>query len=79
MLPGFTLLAGRVLDQWTGPRVENDHHAIGRLAGEYFLKRGSRNFGYFGSKWMGSSLAREAAFRTAVEEAGFSVSTCHGE
>jgi len=59
--------------------VENDHEAIGRTAAEYFLKRGFRNFGYFGSRWMGASLAREAAFRGGVEAAGHSVSTCHGE
>jgi len=67
------------LDLPTVPLVENDHGAIGKMAAEYFLRRGFRNFGYFGSDWMGSSLAREAAFRARVEAAGFGVSTCHGE
>jgi len=61
------------------PLVENDHYAIGRMAAGYFLKLGFRNFGYFGSQWMGSSIARRDAFREGVEEAGHSVSTCHGE
>jgi len=59
--------------------VENDHYAIGRLAAEYFLKRGFRRFGYFGSEWMGSSLARESAFRETIEAVGHQVSTCHAE
>ncbi len=61
------------------PLVENDHEAIGRLAAEYFLRRGFRNFGYFGSRWMGSSKAREDSFRQVVEAAGHSVSSCHAD
>ena len=61
------------------PLVENDHEAIGRLAAEYFLQRGFRNFGFFGSGWMGSSRLREAAFREVVEAAGHNVSSCYAE
>lgn len=61
------------------PLVENDHAAIGRMAAEYFLQRGFRNFGYFGSRWMGSSQSREASFRTVIEAAGHTLATCHGD
>jgi len=61
------------------PLVENDHEAIGQLAAEYFLQRGFRNFGYFGSRWMGFSKAREDSLRRAVEAAGHSLSSCYAE
>ncbi|MEL7335646.1 MAG: substrate-binding domain-containing protein, partial [Planctomycetota bacterium] len=64
------------ITDWAGPLVEVDHVKIGELAAEHFLSRGYRNFGYVGSSWAGFSIAREAAFRTQIEAAGFSVNTC---
>jgi LacI family transcriptional regulator len=67
---------------WEGlsiPAVDVDHAAVGRLAAEYFLTRGYRRFGYFGSGSISYSRMRESSFRTAVEEAGFELSTCYVE
>jgi LacI family transcriptional regulator len=61
------------------PLVENDHQAIGRMAAEYFLQRGFRNFGFFGSNSAGSSKVREASFRSSVDAAGYCVSSCYAE
>lgn len=59
--------------------VDVDHAAVGRLAAEYFLTRGYRRFGYFGSGSISYSQTREASFRRAVAEAGFELSTCYVE
>lgn len=61
------------------PLVEADHAKIGHLAAEYFLNRGFRHFGYFGSSWTGFSKDREAAFRERLAEHGFSVRSCYAE
>ena len=61
------------------PLVENDHEAIGQLAAEYFLQRGFRNFGYFGSRWMGFSKAREDSLRRGIKAASHSLSSCYAE
>ncbi|MEM6365485.1 MAG: DNA-binding transcriptional regulator [Planctomycetota bacterium] len=65
------------ITSWNGPLVEVDHGEIGELAAEHFLSRGFRSYGYVGSKWAGFSIAREAAFRSQIEVAGYEVSTCH--
>jgi LacI family transcriptional regulator len=61
------------------PLVEVDHAKVGRMAADYFLDRGFRHFGYFGSSWTGFSKGREAAFRERVEKRGFAVDSCHAE
>ncbi len=61
------------------PAVDVDHTAVGRLAGEYFLSRGYRRFGYFGSRSVCYSRIREESFRLTVENAGFELSVCHAE
>lgn len=54
------------------PWVGSDHVGIGRLAANYFLERGFRNFGYCGfSEELWASKRREG-FRTTVEGKGFS-------
>jgi LacI family transcriptional regulator len=61
------------------PLVEADHVKVGHLAADYFLERGFRHFGYFGSSWTGFSKDREAAFRERVQERGFAVRSCYAE
>jgi LacI family transcriptional regulator len=61
------------------PLIEVDHAKVGQMAADYFLDRGFRNFGYFGSSWTGFSKGREAAFRKRVEERGFTVRSCYAE
>lgn len=61
------------------PLVEVDHTRVGQLAAEYFLSRGFRHFGYFGSSWTGFSKDREAAFSQRLAKRGFSVDSCYAE
>jgi LacI family transcriptional regulator len=68
-----------MLDGLGVPAVDVDPVAVGQLAAEYFLTRGHRHFGYFGSGWARYSQVRLTSFREAVEEAGFEVHACHVE
>ena len=68
-----------MLEGLSAPAVDVDHQAVGRLAAEYFLSRGYRRFGYFGSGSVCYSRLREASFRRTVERAGFEISTCYVE
>ena len=68
-----------MLDGLGVPAVDVDPVAVGQLAAEYFLSRGHRHFGYFGSGWARYSQLRLASFREAVERAGFEVHACHVE
>ena len=61
------------------PTVDVDHEAVGRLAADYFLTRGYRHFGYFGSGRKRYSCMRLAGFQDTVERAGFEVHSCHIE
>lgn len=61
------------------PLVEVDHARIGEAAAEYFLDRGFRHFGYFGSSWTGFSKDREAAFVARLAKNGYHVDSCYAE
>lgn len=61
------------------PLVEVDHEAVGRMAAEYFLRSGFRDFGYFGSRVAGFSVGREQGFREGLQEAGYACSSCYAE
>lgn len=61
------------------PLVEADHEAVGAMAADYFLGRGFRHFGFFGSRTAGFSIEREAGFRSALLTAGHELSACHAE
>jgi LacI family transcriptional regulator len=61
------------------PLVDVDHEAVGQMAAQYFLDRGYRHFGFFGSEWAHYSKLREAAFRLRLAEAGHTVSACYIE
>jgi LacI family transcriptional regulator len=68
-----------MLEGLAAPVVDVDHTAVGRLAAEYFLTRGYRRVGYFGSGSVRYSRIRESSFRRTVAAAGFEISTCHAE
>jgi LacI family transcriptional regulator len=61
------------------PLVEADHVGVGRMAADYFLRKGFRHFGYFGSSWTDFSKGREQGLRETVEAAGFRVLSCYAE
>jgi LacI family transcriptional regulator len=61
------------------PSVDVDHLAVGRLAADYFLNRGYRQFGYFGSHAAYHAQLRQESFREVIEKAGFQLSACHVE
>lgn len=67
------------LSKWDIPLVEADHAAVGRMAAEYFLGKGYRHFGFFGSAWTHVSRTREEGYRARLAEAGFGLATCHAE
>ena len=59
------------------PLVEVDHHAVGRLAAEFFVSRGYTSFGFFGSDWTDFSVAREVGFAEALAEHGHEHTPCY--
>lgn len=61
------------------PLVDVDNHEVGREAARYFLRRGFRNFAYFGSKTAGFSQNRELGFRETLAESGFELQSHHAE
>ncbi len=61
------------------PTVDVDHIAVGQLAADYFLTRGYRSLGYFGSALSKYSQLREEGFRKIVERASVEVHACHVE
>lgn len=61
------------------PLVEVDHESVGRLAARYFLDRGFKQFGFFGSGWTGFSKGREAGFKEVLEQSGYLVNSCYAE
>lgn len=67
------------LENFEAPLVEVDHLAIGRMAAEYFLSLGFKNFGFFGSSWTGFSKGREAGFSEVITARGFQLRSCYGE
>jgi len=58
----------------TLPRVAADEAAIGRMAAEYFLKRGFRNFAFVGYRQQRYPNDRGESFVQALRDAGHS---CH--
>lgn len=67
------------LSRWDVPLVEADHELVGQMAADYFLDKGYRHFGFFGSAWTHVSRTREAAYRDRLGEAGFALASCHAE
>ena len=61
------------------PLVEVDHVAVGRMAAEYLMQRGLRNFGFFGSRSAGFSRLRRRGFRERLARSGFRCANCDAE
>ena len=56
------------------PIVDVDNHAVGELAANFFLRKGYRNFGYYGSSIARFSQKRRQAFETTLQAKGFALS-----
>lgn len=59
------------------PRVGTDDRRCGQLAAEHLLDRGFRHFAFAGHWDHFYSVTREAAFREAIERAGYQVASFH--
>lgn len=59
------------------PRVMMDQPAIGRMAADHLIRRGFREFAYYGIEGTGYSIARTEAFVGALREKGFNARAHH--
>lgn len=61
----------------TIPNITGPHQLAGKMGAEYFLKKGFRNFAFYGTRGIVWSDERFAGFQQAIREAnpGFSLST----
>ena len=50
----------------TIPNITGPHHLAGRMAAEYFLKKGFRNFAFYGTRGIDFSDERCQGFRETV-------------
>lgn len=55
------------------PNITGAYHETGRMAAEYFLKKGFRNFAFYGFRNIVWSRERAEGFRDRVAEAGYEV------
>lgn len=53
------------------PQIFGDSEAIGKMAGEYFLNKGFRNFGFCGFDEMHWSRERGKSFKSLIESHGY--------
>ena len=53
----------------TIPNITGPHHLAGRMAAEYFLKKGFRNFAFYGTRGIDFSDERCQGFRETIEQA----------
>jgi LacI family transcriptional regulator len=56
------------------PQIFGDTEAIGKVAAEYFLNKGFRNFGFCGFDEFHWSRERGRSFKSLIEEKGYKVS-----
>jgi LacI family transcriptional regulator len=68
-----------VFDDLKIPTVDVDHVQVGKIAAEYFLSRGFRHFGYFGSGHASYARWRFGSFEQILTKSGCEVETCHVE
>lgn len=55
------------------PNITGDYKEAGRMAAEYFLKKGFRNFAFYGFRNIVWSRERAEGFKERVKEAGYDV------
>lgn len=53
------------------PNITGDDSATGRMAAEYFLSRGFKNFGFFGHNGVCWSDERREGFRATIQQSGY--------
>lgn len=68
-IPYFVNVSNRSGDRWSACVISDDF-AVGRMAAEYFLARGHRNFGYLREPWSHFALEREEGFLKRLRKAG---------
>lgn len=69
---GIVVVAQDYIRKFNGiPNITADYHGTGRMAAEYFIERGYRNFAFFGFRDVCWSDERYEGFKKAVEEAGY--------
>jgi len=55
------------------PNITGDYHETGKLGAEYFLKKGFKNFAFYGFKSVIWSKERAEGFEKKIKDAGYSV------
>lgn len=55
------------------PNITGAYHETGRLGAEYFLRKGFKNFAFYGFKNIVWSRERAEGFEEKIKEAGYSV------
>lgn len=69
---GIVVVAQDYIRKFNGiPNITADYHGTGRMAAEYFIERGYRNFAFFGFRDVCWSDERYEGFKKVVEEAGY--------
>ncbi|MGC9451993.1 MAG: substrate-binding domain-containing protein [Oceanipulchritudo sp.] len=68
-VPFYVSVSSRGPSDWW-PRIIPDNHAIGRMAAEYFLKKGYRHFGVSDLGKIRFAVERTEGFRERLAEAG---------
>lgn len=69
---GIVVVAQDYQQRFKGiPNITADYIGTGRMAAEYFLERGFKNFAFFGFKDVCWSDERYEGFRNTIEKAGF--------
>ena len=69
---GIVVVAQDYIRKFNGiPNITADYHGTGRMAAEYFIGKGYRNFAFFGFRDVCWSDERYEGFKKAVEESGY--------
>jgi LacI family transcriptional regulator len=71
---GIPVIAQDFKERFTDiPNISGAYHETGRLAAEYFLKKGFKNFAFYGFDNIVWSRERAEGFDQRIKEAGYSV------
>ncbi len=71
---GIPVIAQDFKERFTEiPNITGAYHETGRLAAEYFLKKGFKNFAFYGFNNIVWSRERAEGFEERIQEAGYSV------
>lgn len=71
---GITLIAVDFKERFTGiPNITGGYFEAGRMGAEYFLKKGFKNFAFYGFKNIVWSRERALGFEDRINKSGFTV------